>query len=398
MVRHPDGRNARRRRLALPLLLWLPAANAHVKWLHPALAVPHLPPVPPYTLHEAAVVIGLELLVGALLLARQFDLLWRPLPIARQCCHHGLRHWPRIRYATQWLLGVALLSSSLDGALLAPHLRGEGPLFTLALLTQATAGVLLVGDRQRTLAAALVGLLGLALLPLFGPQTFLEYLLYLGLAAVLGQPGGGPPDPERLRALRVCLGLSLVTLALTEKLLDPQAALELLYQAPLNFMAALGFNYSDRLFVLSAGYAELLFGGLFLTGALIRLNGLALLAFLLASNGYFLWLGDTDSALLEAAGHAPLLAALLPLFALGRGAEPAYQRLLSRRGHRQARPPAGFWLPSPIGNCAWVALLLLAEPFRRLQQGLLAPLLRPLQPPDSHPPSIRTPTFPESSR
>lgn len=384
--------------LALPLLLWLPAASAHVKWLHLALGAPALPPVPSYSLREAAVVIGLELLIGALLLARQLDLLWRPLPGARLCCHYGLRHWPLIRYATQWLLGVALLSSSLDGTLLAPHLRGDGPLFTLALSAQAVAGVLLVGDRQRTLAAALVALLGLALLPLFGPRTLFEYLGYLGLAAVLGQPGGGPPDPERLRALRVCLGLSLITLALTEKLLAPQAAMELLQRAPLNFMAALGFDYPDRLFVLSAGYAELLFGGLFLTGALLRLNGLALLGFLLASNSYFLWLGDADSALLEAAGHAPLLAALLPLFGLGRGAEPAYQSLLAQRGHRAPRPPAGFWLPAPFANCVWVALLLFAEPVRRLLQALLVPPLRPLLPPASSTSSSHTPIFPEPPR
>lgn len=378
---------------ALPLLLWLPAASAHVKWLHPALGAIPLPPVPSYSLREAAVVIGLELLIGALLLARQLDGLWRPLPAARLCCHQGLRHWLQIRRAMQVLLGIALLASSFDGALLAPHLRGDGPLFVLALLAQALAGLLLVSDQGRALAAAVVGLLGLALLPLYGVQTFLEYLLYLGLAAVLGQPGGGPPDPERLRALRICLGLSLISLALTEKLLAPQAALELLQQAPLNFMAALGLDYPDRLFVLSAGYVELLFGGLFLTGALVRLNGLVLLGFLLASNGYFLWLGDTDSALLEAAGHAPLLAALLPLLALGRGAEPAYQRRLAQLGHRPPQPPPGYWLPAPLANCTWVALLLFAEPFRRLHRGLLAPLLRPWLPPASHSPHV-----PESSR
>ncbi|MDP3857273.1 MAG: hypothetical protein Q8Q73_05845 [Stagnimonas sp.] len=379
--------------LALPLLLWLPAASAHVKWLHPALGAAHLPPVPPYSLREAAVVIGLELLVGALLLARQLDLLLRRAPGGRICCHHGLRHWPLIRRAMQLLLGVALLSSSFDGALLAPHLRGTGASFALALLMQAGAGLLLVLDRLPTLAAGLVAVLGLLLLPLFGAQSFCEYLLYLGLAAVLGQPGGGPPDPERLRALRICLGLSLVTLACTEKLLDPQLALELLRQAPLNFMAALGLDFPDRLFVLSAGYVELLFGGLFLTGALNRLNGLALLGFLLASNSYFLWLGDTDSALLEAAGHAPLLAALLPLLCLGRGAEPSYQRLLARRGHQPPHPPAGFWLPAPFANCVWVALLLLAEPLRQLDRRLLAPLLRPLLPlkPEN-------PTAPESPR
>jgi uncharacterized membrane protein YphA (DoxX/SURF4 family) len=61
-------------------------------------------------------------------------------------------------------------------------------------------------------------------------------------------------------ALRIGVGISLVMVAFSEKLANPQLALSFLQQHPLNFTAALGMPMSDAAFVLCAGTVELLVG------------------------------------------------------------------------------------------------------------------------------------------
>jgi uncharacterized membrane protein YphA (DoxX/SURF4 family) len=67
------------------------------------------------------------------------------------------------------------------------------------------------------------------------------------------------------------VGISLVTVAFTEKLANPGLAQSFLQQHPLNFTAALGMPMSDATFALCAGSVELLVGLFILFGLFPRL-------------------------------------------------------------------------------------------------------------------------------
>jgi uncharacterized membrane protein YphA (DoxX/SURF4 family) len=108
--------------------------------------------------------------------------------------------------------------------------------------------------------------------------------------------------------LRVTLGISLIALALTEKLLQPELAFNVLAQHPLNFMQHLGFNFSDSWFVLGAGMVELFIGLLFVLGLMVRTTTLVILGLMIASNAYFFWIDNYPLAMMELIGHLPVFA------------------------------------------------------------------------------------------
>ena len=121
----------------------------------------------------------------------------------------------------------------------------------------------------------------------FGFEPMLENTHYLGFAAFFLLAGRGPFSVDRLLfpkvdpssrmvqlapvALRIGVGISLVTVAFTEKLANPGLAQSFLQQHPLNFTAALGMPMSDATFALCAGSVELLVGLFILFGLFPRL-------------------------------------------------------------------------------------------------------------------------------
>jgi uncharacterized membrane protein YphA (DoxX/SURF4 family) len=131
--------------------------------------------------------------------------------------------------------------------------------------------------------------------------------------------------------LRFHTGVALSVLAFSEKLLQPSLAMAFLEKHNVNFMKTLGFeNFSDHLFVLSAGFSELLFGMIFVLGLVTRINTLALAFFLIASNVYFFLMGKSAEGILEIIGHANLFAIGLLLIFYGAGSK---LRLSTPRPH-----------------------------------------------------------------
>ncbi|MEC9362881.1 MAG: DoxX family membrane protein [Pseudomonadota bacterium] len=312
---------------SIPALLAAPV-QAHVKWLHePGLAA--LPPVAPFRLSDPVVLLGIELVCIALLAAAHFNRASETATAARRLERLGRNHWSLLHRIVGLLLGMSLLRCAFDGALLAPHLSGSGPVFEALRVVEAGSGLLFVAGTGMCAAAAALFVVCAGVLFLFGGVSFLEYAALPGIAIFLSASCLTHWRLHRLHRLvvmRVLLGVSLCTLAFTEKLLQPQMAVELLAQYPFNFMQALGLEYPDRLFILSAGCAELVFGLCFALGLATRLNALALAVFLVASNSYFFAAGNFQGALLEASGHAPLFAALSALLLFGNG------RIAMRRG------------------------------------------------------------------
>ena len=217
-------------------------------------------------------------------------------------------------------LGLSLLALSLTGAVLDPSVQAPGGSAGAAvLLPQVAAGVLLVlGVAVRPAALAVVAA-GPVLVVLHGPRSLLLCAVLVGIALFLAvvppqRSRGGAADlrPSRLAPavllLRVGAAVSLVSLAVVEKLANPAMGLAMLEQQPvLNLLAPVGVTAEQ--FVVLAGCVELLFGLLVLSGAAPQVVGLVAAVPFTASLALF---GST-----ELIGHLPVYGVLLAFVVLG---------------------------------------------------------------------------------
>jgi uncharacterized membrane protein YphA (DoxX/SURF4 family) len=184
-------------------------------------------------------------------------------------------------------VAVPLLVYGIQGHLFVPYLNLHGVWqYWLGLIQVGAAVALFYGGLTR-LAAIAIGVAWLTGIGVFGLEPMLEIVHYVGFAAFFFLAGRGPfsidhllfprwdPPTHMMRlapsALRIGVGISLVMVAFTEKLANPQLALSFLQQHPLNFTAALGMPMSDATFVLCAGSVELLIGLFVVFGLFPRL-------------------------------------------------------------------------------------------------------------------------------
>jgi len=296
----------------------LAPALAHVNWF---VGTEVINTVEPFRLAEHHVQIALILFCVALLMAwlldRVISIFYRPSAMQWKNQHSVLRF-------AQILVGIALFYSAIKSAFFAPHFSGTDSIPWLALCIEALVGVLLIAGKWVRASALVMLVLYVYLGAVFGFVSFLEYLNYAGLAVVFmvfHEDADERTQQVALTVFRVSLGVALITLGLSEKLTDPGLAMSFLQQyEQINFMKMLGFNFSDRLFVLSSGLAEALFGAVFILGIVTRINTVVLAMFLIASNSYFFIIGQEDLAMMELLGHTPLFACAILLVALGKGA------------------------------------------------------------------------------
>jgi uncharacterized membrane protein YphA (DoxX/SURF4 family) len=296
-------------------------ASAHVKWF-----VEQKPGADfmPFSVAEPAVQFAIPILMMVVVITIGIN---RLMPEPPQGVIDFGNQWKNgILYLVQVLVGVSLLITAYNGAIIAPHLKDGGEMMLVFRMVEATAGVLLITNLWVPAAAALLLVLLLGGSLVFGSATLLEYSNLLGIAVFLGLMT--VPAKYRLakyRAwalplLRVFTGVALIALAFTEKLLNPEMAMRFLAEHKMNFMRSIGVEaYSDYLFVLSAGTVEVLFGLILLLGLVTRTNILALAFFLVASNTYFFMTGGNLNGALEFFGHMPLFAAAILFIIYGAG-------------------------------------------------------------------------------
>lgn len=183
-------------------------------------------------------------------------------------------------------VAVPLLVSGVQGELFAPSNALPGAwVFILGLVQTGVALSFFYGGFTRA-AAAVLALLWLLGFVVVGPEGMLETVHYLGFAGFFYLAGRGPISVDRLifprlepparlmryalPVMRVGVGLSLVTVAFTEKLANVGLADAFLEQYPLNFTGALGLPFPDEFFILSAGTVELIVGLFILFGIFPR--------------------------------------------------------------------------------------------------------------------------------
>lgn len=247
-------------------------------------------------------------------------------------------------------LAIPLVVSGINVELFAPNLvlrePGSVPLQSTfaaaaAVLQIGVALALFYGAFTRAAALALVAL-WVAGVVHFGPVLLLEQAIVPGIALTLAITGRGPfavdallsarrgrPRLRRLHhamtPLRIGTGVSLATLAFTEKLWNLPLGLAFLERYPVNFMPSLGIPMDDRTFLLAAGTVELLAGLLLITNTYVRLGIVALWLPFNLTLAAFGWR--------ELVGHLPIYGAMAVIAIWGSGSEADVRAL--RRGLSQ---------------------------------------------------------------
>jgi uncharacterized membrane protein YphA (DoxX/SURF4 family) len=211
-------------------------------------------------------------------------------------------------------VGLPLIVLGIRGEIFSPNNGIEGASRYWLGLAELGVGLgLLYGALTRLVSGVLAGtwIVGMGLI---GLEPMLENLHYLGFAAFFFPTGRGPyaidrllfpaleppPAPSRraMSSLRVATGLSLIVVAFTEKLANPQLAMAFLQHYPLNFTPWIGLPMSDERFALCAGTTELAIGLWTVFGLFPRV--------IIATAWIFINLTLTVFNWVELLGHLPL--------------------------------------------------------------------------------------------
>ncbi|MEM9398068.1 MAG: hypothetical protein AAF991_11340, partial [Pseudomonadota bacterium] len=251
---------------------WTAVCEAHVKWFIDTDSA-SVENFQPYSLTDAPVLVCCAVGLLVIALSVVLDTRLPTLRIAESKTRHDFIELLRI------FTGMSLLLTAYEGALVAPHLQATGSLGLAFNLLEALIGIFLLANRFIQQAAVLIFLLYAGIVVQFGFHSAIEYFNVFGIGLFLFFNNFKTPalvvryKPYSVDSLRICTGISLIALALSEKLLGALYGQAFLTQYQWNFMAALGFDlFSDRLFVLAAGITEAVFGVLLIIGTTTRLT------------------------------------------------------------------------------------------------------------------------------
>lgn len=315
------------------LAIWVfcaTAAQAHVRWFVDSNAT--VANFDAYSLTDPEVLIWLGIAVFLVGTSIVLDMMLPNVRIVASKTRHDFIEILRI------FTGMSLLLTAYEGAIVAPHLVAYGSFGTKLIFLQAVIGILLIANRFVRHAAILMIILHLGLIIQFGILSALEYFVMVGIAIFL-LINNLPTTELRVRfkpysvdILRIFTGISLITLGLSEKLFGAIMAESFLAAYRWNVLPTLGLDFfTDRLFVLSAGFVEVVFGTILVLGTTTRLNILALSALLFTSNILFIIEGNNEAALVEFVGHMPIIGVALVLILLGSGQRWSITRLFPDR-------------------------------------------------------------------
>lgn len=320
---------------ALTLTWTAGPAAAHQEWF---VTDPDAYPLDFGALLRPAVLVGVILVVVA-------ALVWRAVAARLPVPELGaIKPARRLGALVPWVprllaahLGISLLVLAFDRAVLDPGIHvPDGLGGTLLLLPQAVVGALLIAGVLVRMAAVAVILSGPVAVVLHGPQVLATLAVLVGIAGFLlvlpprlKDGGRTQIDLAALRratlALKLGAGITLISLAVVEKLANPDMARAMLDQVPvLNLLTPFGVN-ADA-FAVFAGSVELLFGLLVISSALPQVVALVAAVPFTATLALF---GGT-----ELLGHLPVYGVLLALLVLGSREDTS--RVLSG-----LRPPDG---------------------------------------------------------
>jgi uncharacterized membrane protein YphA (DoxX/SURF4 family) len=307
--------------VALVLLMMLPAvAHAHEKWFVDESQYP-LRWELLFSLPTLVALLAATLALGALILLKRIvrDPLF-PNPVWLRAIN------PSVHAVLGIQTAISLVYMTVQGWLLGPEIDfPDGPLgLILGVLQLLVSFTFVTGWFTRGGGALLIGLVVMAFL-LNRPSLAAEQLLFAGIGIFFLIEGRAlfRPSTEAARrvasrlmryedyalpAARILTGASILWLAFSEKLLNPELAQAFLNEYPsFNFVQWLGFGwFSNELFIYAAAAVEATVGVLLISGVLPRVVIL------------FMWLPFNVAIPLlppqELLGHLPILAVMYAVF------------------------------------------------------------------------------------
>jgi uncharacterized membrane protein YphA (DoxX/SURF4 family) len=306
------------KKLSLLVLVALPIlSSAHVKWF-----AENKEYVRPYSVTDTPVIIAIAVVLALVLVGVYFE---RKLKVPEKMHNFIQSFAPRVLSIASIGFGLAFIIFTIQGFIFAPNLPAEGSIGTIMLAIQGIAGIMmLLGFYERIGGMLLLVLFGFGiyehgLLEMLDTLEMVGFALY---AMIIGRPLWKIAETEMLDTLthhihaygypilRAGVGLNLMILGFTEKILAPSLTKDFLGNHAWNFMSK--FGMSDYWFSFAGGVAEVTFGLFFLLGFVTRITTLALAGFLVTT---LYLLGP-----MELIGHLPHFSIAIVLLVLGSGA------------------------------------------------------------------------------
>lgn len=264
-------------------------ASAHVKWFVDSAEVSSLQHgnVPFYYLTSKEVLLWSIISVVVVVLFGYLDS-WLKAPV--KLLNFAQKHEAKLIRISQIILGLFLVIVTFAwNIVLVPELEISSKFLVFLATIQVLVGLGYIFNKfTKVFSVTLFGLY-LATAFLTSPIALLENLILASLAVFFFIKSSSSAFSESLNKysveiVRIGTGVSLIILAFTEKLMYPELSLAFLEVHNWNFMKLLGLSwYSNELFVLSAGFAELIFGVLFILGYITRVTT-ALIALFFATS------------------------------------------------------------------------------------------------------------------
>ncbi|MEZ4180279.1 MAG: hypothetical protein R3B41_02025 [Candidatus Doudnabacteria bacterium] len=262
-------------------------ALAHVKWFVDSeqILAQNTAPTNWYSISSPAVWIWLGLIVLAVIIGSQLDKIAK---VPAWLTNLAQNHSKVINRVAQTFLGLFLISIALLWKIvIIPEADGDtNTILTVLQYIQIILGLMFVFDfKVKWASISLIVITIFSTIYSGGIEALLENLILLSLAfyfwinAEDNQSKIGSLKPYAVPILRWGTGLSLIILAITEKLLHPELSLAFLDIHQWNFMQPLFPWFTNELFVLSTGFAEIIFGVMFISGYLTRITTIAIAVF-----------------------------------------------------------------------------------------------------------------------
>ncbi len=191
-----------------------------------------------------------------------------------------------INRIAQIVLGIFLITVSFVWKIiLVPTIDVNSTLTLVLSLVQAFIGIMYVFNFYPKVASILLIAFCFGLGIFSGLITLLENLILISLAIYFFIENSKDNknyeiwNKYSLFIVRLGVGLSLIVLAFTEKLAYPELSLAFLETHNWNFMQGIFPWFTNELFVLSVGFAEMIFGVLFILGYMTRITTILIAIF-----------------------------------------------------------------------------------------------------------------------
>lgn len=267
------------------LLLIPSVVSAHVKWFVDTDEVLRgTTPTLFYNWQSQEVLVWSLIVVLAVLVAKFLD---SKISAPKKLVEFGMKNEKKINRVAQAVLGIFLISVSfLWKIIIIPDFQVVDSLSVLLQYLQVVIGLMYLFNFKPKFASQILLAFCVGILFSHGVVAFLENMILLTLALyfliVNSEKDSWVFKKLNIRAVeivRIGTGISLIVLAFTEKFLYPELSLNFLNLHPWNFMQPLFPWFTDNLFVLSTGFAELIFGVIFIFGYITRVTTISIAVF-----------------------------------------------------------------------------------------------------------------------